>query len=280
MPENVILLDGDVLRYRFAFRNQNDYDFGDTGQGQELDPDQALEDVDNFILDCQKTCKADRVVVCLTDDEWNWRNAIYGPYKQNRDHGARPVLHGEISRHMQIEYETFERPGLEADDVMGILSTSPHIIPGTKIIVSMDKDMETIPGLFFNPNEHKKPVRISQELADRNHMMQTLTGDPVDNYPGCPRVGKKTAEAILDWPHLIEPVLKVLTRGKNKGQSKRVGWHKEEADSVWNAVVSYFENFAGLTEQDALIQAQVARICRREDYDFEKREVIPWTPAS
>lgn len=278
MSSTVALIDGDVLRYRFAFRNQNDFNFGDT-EGQELDPHQALEDVDQFIEECAKACKADRVLVCLTDDEYNWRTAIYPDYKANRDKGSRPVLHSEISDHLAVEYDTYERPGLEADDVMGILSTSPYIVEGTKVIVSMDKDMETIPGWYFNPNEDKKPRLISTELADKNHMEQTLTGDAVDNYPGCPGIGKKTAQGILEAPHIITPRYKEITRGKNKGEVRRVGWEKTPCDSVWDSVVSYFENFAGLTEQDALVQAQVARICRREDYDFEKREVIPWQPS-
>ena len=278
MSQVTILVDGDILRYRFAFKNQDDFNFGDTGSGQELDPDQALRDVDHFIESCAKVCTANRVVVCLTDDNDNWRNAIYPEYKANRDRGARPVLHSEISRHLNIEYETFERPSLEADDVMGILSTSPYIIEGEKVIVSLDKDMETIPGLLYNPDTDQSPRLIRPDQADYKHLEQALTGDQVDNYPGCPGVGPKKAQEILQDPHIITPRYKTISRGPNKGEERRVGWDKEPTDDVWKAIVSYFENYAGLTENDALVQARVARILRRDDYDFENRSVNLWNP--
>ena len=45
----------------------------------------------------------------------------------------------------------------------------------------------------------------------------------------------------------------------------------------WSAVVATYEN-KGLTEEDALVQARVARICRADDYDFKNKEVRLWNP--
>jgi hypothetical protein len=45
--------------------------------------------------------------------------------------------------------------------------------------------------------------------------------------------------------------------------------------SYWEAVVAAFEK-AKLTEADALVQAQVARICRASDYDFKTKKVKLW----
>jgi DNA polymerase-1 len=42
-------------------------------------------------------------------------------------------------------------------------------------------------------------------------------------------------------------------------------------------VVAAFES-KGLTEEDALVQARVARICRASDYDFKTKEVKLWNP--
>jgi DNA polymerase-1 len=46
----------------------------------------------------------------------------------------------------------------------------------------------------------------------------------------------------------------------------------------WAAVVAAYEK-AGLTEQDALTQARLARILRYSDWDNEKKEPILWTPT-
>jgi DNA polymerase-1 len=78
--------------------------------------------------------------------------------------------------------------------------------------------------------------------------MQTLQGDSVDGYKGCPGIGPKKAEKIL-------------------------------ADSTdpWGDIVSAYMG-KGLTEDDALVQAQVARICQHQNYNYDTAEVIPWTP--
>jgi DNA polymerase-1 len=82
-------------------------------------------------------------------------------------------------------------------------------------------------------------------------MKQTLTGDPTDGYGGCPGVGKAK-------------VAKALTK-------------KTEDQTLWELVVQQYVS-KGLTEADALVQAQVARICRADDYDFINKRPIPWHP--
>ena len=149
-------------------------------------------------------------------------------------------------------YKAFERPDLEGDDVLGILATSPVIVKGEKVIVSLDKDLKTIPGLICDMREPITIQEITEEEADYNHMYQTLVGDTADGYPGCPGIGPVSATKLLaDVPRTY-------------------------AD-MWPAVVKAYEK-KGLSEEVALVQAQIARICRRDDYDFKKKEVILWTP--
>jgi len=75
--------------------------------------------------------------------------------------------------------------------------------------------------------------------------MQTLMGDSTDNYKGCPKVGLKTAEKIL------------------------------AENSTWETVVAAFEK-AGLSEEDALENARLARILRDGEYNNETGEVKLW----
>ena len=70
-----------------------------------------------------------------------------------------------------------------------------------------------------------------------------------------------------------------ISRGKRKGQ-EGIKWVKAYGDySPWETIVSYYEK-AGFGEEEALRQARVARICRNTDYDFKKKEVVPWVPLS
>ena len=46
---------------------------------------------------------------------------------------------------------------------------------------------------------------------------------------------------------------------------------------AWQVVVETYAS-KGLTEEEALQQARVARILRHTDYDVEKEEVVLWKP--
>lgn len=184
----------------------------------------------------------------------NWRHAVYPAYKANRKDKPRPVILGQLIEYVKGVHPTYQRPTLEADDVMGILATSAKIIkhPGEKIIVSVDKDMRSIPGVFHCLTDGITS-EISEDEADRWHMLQTLTGDTADGYPGCPGIGPVKANRILDQGGRCEE------------------W--------WPLVVSAFKA-AGLSEEDALVQARIARICRACDYNFKLKEVKLWNPKA
>ena len=136
------------------------------------------------------------------------------------------------------------KPGLEGDDVLGIMATMKST--EERIIVSIDKDMKTVPGRYAR--DDFEVIEVSEDQADTWHLFQALTGDIVDGYKGCPGVGPKKAEAILDG-----------------------------SKHPWEAVVTTFVK-AGLTEDDALVQARVARILRASDYNFKAKQPILWRP--
>lgn len=178
-----------------------------------------------------------------------FRRKLWPAYKEGRGDppdGMQAAIDG-----LSAEFMVRRLPGVEADDVLGILATHPGI-EGERVIVANDKDMLTVPGLHHNfVKDPPRCVRhVPPEEADRRHMLQTLMGDDTDGYPGCPGIGPVKAEKIL-WG---EPA----------------GW--------WPRVALAFKA-AKLTEADALVQARLARILRADDYDLSARTVLPWTPA-
>ena len=186
------------------------------------------------------------ILLCLSDREDNFRRRILPTYKANRK-GQKPLCYWKLVAWMEQEGDTYTRPSLEADDCIGILS-SMEKHKDQCIILSGDKDMRTLAGWHYDFLRDIYEY-ITEEEADKNFLMQTLTGDPVDGYSGCPKIGAVNAARILD------------------------------KDCSWNAVVAAFEK-QGLTAHDALIQARVARILRASDYDFKKKEVKLWTPST
>lgn len=252
-----LLIDGDIFIYQIASKAEQPVDWGNGQWTLSADLESATQELDDYFKKLQETLDADKLVVAIKDKE-NWRRSVLPSYKANRQGVREPILRQPLMLYVQDKYQTFARPTLEGDDVLGILSTSTKIIPGEKIIVSIDKDMKQIPGLCYNPNRPDEGVVETDAMAaDMWHMHQTLTGDSTDGYRGCPGVGPKSADKIL-WNAVDNGEPGVLA-------------------DIWAGVVTAYEN-KGLTEADALTQARVARICRASDYDFKERKVVLWQP--
>lgn len=245
-----LLIDADVFAYRHASSAEQAIKWTDDLWTLHAFEEPAKAALDEQLSSLKSKLNADRMVVALTSPD-NWRLKVLPTYKANRKDVRKPMLLQPLKQHFREAYECFERPTLEADDVLGILATNPRLIDDPhKIIVTIDKDLLTVPGLHYNPMKDDKVQQVNEDEADYRHMMQTLTGDVTDGYSGCPKIGPKKAEQILDG-------LTPLER--------------------WPAVLKAYEK-AGLNEKAALTQARVARICRTADYDYKAKKVKLWTP--
>lgn len=252
-----LLIDADVVAYEHAAAGQRTYDFGD-GPAKAVDSlDTCLAEARTKIERFVRELKADAVILCFSDPHRNWRKDVLPTYKANRAGTQKPEHLYPLRDALQAEYPVKLVPGLEGDDVMGILATHPKLVPGEKVIVSVDKDMKQIPGLLYNPRTGKKS-RITAEQGTLFHYTQMLTGDPVDGYKGLPRCGPVTAAKLLAFPGDV-PMSREF--------------------AMWDAVrTAYFD--AGYTVEDALVQARVSRICQYTDYDFKRKEPILWNPPA
>jgi DNA polymerase-1 len=256
-----VIIDGDVLVYKTAEAVADSYDIA-TSEDDEFiyrnigwaSKRNATEYVDSLIDKICKETKADEVCICLSDMTSNFRKAINPEYKKHRK-SIKPILYEFIRNYMnQTGYKLYERPRLEADDVIGIIATSTKIITGDKVVWSLDKDFKTIPCKFFRakPNGASEKYNVSEEEANWWFMYQTLIGDTVDGYYGCKGIGDKTAKKILG------------AVGENS------------LETMWKAVVETFIS-KGYTEEDALLNARMARILRCDDYDFKNKKIRLWS---
>ncbi|WP_296084204.1 hypothetical protein [uncultured Agrobacterium sp.] len=259
-----LLIDADVVAYNAAAACEVATDWGEGYWTWHCDENEVKSAVLSKLEEYMDTLNASAMKLCLTDSEGNFRFGVLPSYKGNRKSTKKPLVLKAIKQWLIDEHDAYFRPGLEGDDCMGILATA-RIIKGEKIIVSIDKDMKTIPGLFCHRLEDGV-MEISDAEADYWHLFQTLTGDTTDGYAGCPSIGPKKAEAILSKENLWEKFGTAYTDNP---------W----AELGWQAVVAAFEK-AGLGEAAALQQARVARILRATDYDFKEKKPILWTPKT
>ena len=256
-----VIIDGDVIVYKVAEAVASSYDI-ETNEDDEFiyrnigwaNKNSAIDCFETMIDKVCKSCKADKAVICLSDMKANFRKVINPNYKANRKQ-IKPILYEFIRNYIEKQsgYKLYEKPTLEADDVIGILATTDKIIKGDKVVWSMDKDFKTIPCKFHRAKPDGKSTSqiVSPEEADWWFMYQTLIGDTVDGYYGCKGIGEKRAKKILgeigEYPIYV----------------------------MWQSVIDAYKS-KGYTEEDALLNARMARILHFEDYDFKKKEAILW----
>ncbi|WP_085025235.1 hypothetical protein [Ensifer aridi] len=241
-----LLIDGDILVVSTGAALEKEIDWGDDEWTLTCDVKEVKSTVLDTIKRLERDLEADQSIVTLSMGT-TFRHELYAGYKKGR--GRKPVGTNEVKRWLIEEHGAKYKPGIEADDVMGILATNPRIVKGEKVIVSQDKDMLTVPGLIYRDGDI---ITVTPEEATRNWLTQTLTGDTTDGYPGCPGMGPVKAKKLLA--------------------------SIPEGDRWWPHIVGAYEA-VGLTEQDALMQARLARILHNEDYDHAKKEPILWNPT-
>jgi DNA polymerase I len=241
-----LLIDGDIILFRFAFRHQTEITWCNDITSISLDENRAKQDIDVFIRSLLAKTGCEDYLLCITN-EINFRYSVLPTYKQNRSEKKTPELLGILKEYMLNTYPCRSQKYLEADDLMGILGTS---VPNKYVLTTIDKDFESLPVTLFNWNKDKKPRTISKLKADKNFHLQWLMGDACDGFHGCRGIGPKKAMKILG----------------------------ERKPNEWSAAV--VETYADrcYTWDEILQQARVARILRHEDFDFKKNEVILWSP--
>ena len=250
-----LLIDADIFAYAASCVSEKVYYWNGHGSEPSVDTEESSESAGKLAIEriekVANKLKATRIIVCLTDSH-NFRKDVWAEYKANRKSTRKPTHLTGVKDILAQHYETYQRPGLEADDCMGILSSHKTLIPGERIIVSEDKDMQTIPGMLFNPAKDKEPRRITKVAADRYFLQQTLTGDSTDGYPGCPGVGDKS--------RFVLKLAECTT-----------------LSSMWQCVLDAYAT-RGLTATDAVLQARMARILRATDWDFKLKAPRLWSP--
>jgi len=153
------------------------------------------------------------------------------PYKGNRDKSHRPTHEKEIRKFIRSQWDTVVCDGIEADDGLGIHQTryGPH----DSVIISVDKDLDMIPGFKYN-FVHDIHYDVSPSVAWKTFCLQLLTGDTTDNIPGLKGVGKSKAQKMLDGLPQEEWLEECARQYASKsGQKDWFTYMTEQAQLIW-----------------------------------------------
>ena len=178
--------------------------------------------------------------------EQGYRNEIYPAYKANRD--PAPV---ELKRQFALCREICAALGLaqfgssryEADDIIGTLATRARAAGLPVTIVSRDKDLTQLLSTADTYWDAIADVRYAYHdiegrfgvTPERMADFLALTGDAVDNIPGVPGIGRKTAQTLLKHFDTLAGVfenLEHVRRLKFRGASfvaDSLGLHRDAA---------------------------------------------------
>ncbi len=204
--KTLLLVDGSSYLYR-AFHAMPDLRAvpGDPGSA----PTGAIRGMINMLQSLRKEVPAD-YAACVFDAKGpTFRDDLYPEYKAHRspmpdDLRAQIEPIHEVVRLMG--WRVLAVPGVEADDVIGTLAATAAS-QGIEVIVSSgDKDLAQLVNehitIIDTMNGRRRDVAgVTAEFGVPPSLMvdyQTLVGDAVDNVPGVPKVGPKTAAKWLN----------------------------------------------------------------------------------
>lgn len=224
-PLNTLLIDADGIVYRCGFATEkvkylvyavdleqaHFYDTAKEAQAhvgkdgfdtlwsrKELKPEEECLSLVKTVLDKIKAKFPDyenqRIILSNDGPTFRHRLATISNYKGTRSKD-RPAHYASIRSYL---FDTcaaeLAGPGLESDDTISVLSS----ISGNreKVVVSLDKDLDQIPGLHYNWVK-EETYEIDKRQACLNLYSQILSGDPTDNIRGIEGIGPVKAHQML-----------------------------------------------------------------------------------
>lgn len=251
-----MIVDGDVLVYKIVSACQEKFQWEQDEVTNYIDLRRAKQSADGMLSEWRVRLKCGDIFMAFSDHTKNWRKALLPSYKAHRAK-EKPMGYYELEEYLLDTYDGVQIHALEGDDVAAMQGTQL----GSKkcVIVTIDKDLNGVPVPLWNPTFPKDdPKDISEAEADYFHLLQTLMGDKVDNYDGCPSIGPVKAQKIL------EPFF-------NKKRTRF------DVRAAWAGVLAAYKK-EGKSEEEALVQARVARILRNTDFNYGTNQPILWRP--
>lgn len=248
MSKKLFLLDGHALIYRahFAFITRPLIN----SKGWNVS---AIQGFIRTLWDMMQSEKPTHVAVVFDPKGGTFRHEQYEPYKANREAQPEDITFGipwveRIVRAMNLPVVIV--PNYEADDVIGTLAKKAEKEGYEVFMVTPDKDFGQLVDdkiFLYKPGKGGDAPEIwgRKEVCERWGIkrvdqvidMLGLMGDSVDNIPGLPGIGEKTAAKLLDEFDNVENLLANTDKLKGK-QQEIVRTHGEKATlSKWLATI-------------------------------------------
>ena len=192
----------------------------------------AIMGFTNSLLDLINRERPDHLAVCFDRGGSKSRTQLFSDYKANREETPEPITVAipyieKLLNAMHIP--TVVKEGFEADDIIGTLAKQAEKEGYQVFMVTPDKDFAQLVSkniFMYRPSRMGNGIEIwgipeVQKKFEIEHPEQVIDylgmmGDAVDNIPGLPGVGDKTAKKLLKTYGNIETVLENSREIKGK----------------------------------------------------------------
>ncbi|TVR79763.1 MAG: DNA polymerase I [Rhodospirillales bacterium] len=183
---------------------------------------------------------ADHIVVVFDSDRRTFRNDIYPDYKANRPEPPEDLVpQFELVREATRAFNVamVEQPGFEADDLIATYARKAREAGARVTVVSSDKDLMQLVGDDVELFDAMKNRVIDADAVrarfgvgpDKVKDVQALAGDSIDNVPGVPGIGVKTAATLIQEYGDLETLLAQAERIKQPKRRQSLIDHAEDA---------------------------------------------------
>ena len=184
--------------------------------------------------------KPSHIAVIFDSARKNFRNEIYKEYKANREDAPEDLI-------PQFDYirkavnafnlPSIEMQGFEADDIIATFKNSAKKKKIKVTIISSDKDLMQLVDdqtNMFDPMKEKLigPKEVEEKFGvtpDKVIDVQSLAGDSVDNIPGVPGIGIKTAAELINKFKDLDGLLKNIDKIKQPKRRQTLNDNKDKA---------------------------------------------------
>ncbi|MFQ5901302.1 MAG: DNA polymerase I [Thermodesulfobacteriota bacterium] len=203
-------------------------------------PTNAVYGFTNMLLKVIKDNKPDYIAVTFDHKGPTFRKEIYEDYKANRPEmpdSLKPQIPYIKDLVSAFSIPVMEKEGYEADDIIGTLAVRAEKEGMDVVIVTGDKDMmqlvnnritimDTMKDRTYGPQEVKE--RFGVEPSKVVEVMG-LAGDSIDNIPGVPGIGEKTAIKLISQFGSIEEVFERVSEVAREKLRENLKTHESQA---------------------------------------------------
>ncbi len=266
---DILLVDGDIVAYRFAYLNEDSFDWGDGITTKTSDLTRATNEAEAFINHMCTEVGATEIIVFFTP-KTSYRKLAFAQYKENRDPSKKPECLGALKEALGDRFFCITREYLEADDLLGMFATHPDLNDRCTI-ATLDKDLDQIPCWHYNWSKEEMNDRFylpTPEFSRRFLWKQVLMGDTTDNYKGAYLAGPQKTTRIVGelhedcdcYPVVLEAYLRTAQDIANKLE-------KAEEDENEKAIAK----LTALPVHDEAYMKQMlicAKMLQYDDYDW------------